>query len=98
MSHTENCLQIPPDAASDPKSVEMVRAWIIDGGLQCSLQMGIWEDVRAWGILLADIARYVADAQGKESGMDHAEVIAAIRTTFEVELDNPTSETEGDFV
>jgi hypothetical protein len=98
VSHTDNQLPIPPDAMSDPKSVEMVRARIVDGGLQASLEMGIWEDVHAWGILLADIAKYVADATEKAGGTDRSLTIQQIRASFDAELDASTCEPEGDFV
>jgi hypothetical protein len=98
VSHSDNQLPIPPDAMTDPKSIEMVRAWIVDGGLQASLQMGIWEDVRAWGILLADIVKYVADAKEKGGGMDRSQTIRQIRKSFIAELDASTCESEGDFV
>lgn len=98
MSVAENQLLIPPDAESDPKSVEMVRAWIVNGGLQCSLQMAVWDDVRAWGILLADVLRFVADARLKNAAIARLETIALIRQAFDAELDSPTCETEGDYV
>ena len=91
-------LLIPPDAEAAPDSVEMVRDWIVDGGLQCSLEMGIREDFRARGILLADILRYVADAREKQGGVDTSESIRRIRSAFDAELDSPTCETEGDDV
>ena len=97
MSVSENQLFIPPDAHADPKSVEMVRAWIVDGGLQISLQTAVWDDVRSWGILLADVCRFIADAHHKKNGLDRVQTIANIRKTFEVELDSPTCPTEGDF-
>jgi hypothetical protein len=98
VSHTDNQLPIPPDALTDPKSIEMVRAWIVDGGLQASLEMGVWDDVRAWGILLADIAKYVADAKEKDGGMDQSRTIEQIRKSFDDELNASTCESEGDFV
>ena len=98
MSQTTNQLPIPPDAISDTESVEIVRAWVVNGGLQCSLKIGIWEDIRCWGILLADIAKYVADAREKEGGFDTDETIALIREMFNNEIDNATCESEGDYV
>ena len=98
MSQAMNQLPIPPDAISDAESAEIVRAWIVNGGLQCSLKIGIWEDVRCWGILLADIAKYVADAREKEGGFDRHETIDLIKAMFNDEIDNPTCESEGDYV
>ena len=97
MSHNDNQLPIPPDAMTDPKYMEMVRAWIINGGLQASLQMGVWEDVRAWGILLADLVKYVADARPKDGGVDRSHTIEQIRRSLDSELNASTCESEGDF-
>ena len=98
MSQASNQLPIPPDAVSDTESSEIVRAWIVNGGLQCSLRIGIWKDIRSWGILLADIAKYVADARAKEGGFDRNETIGLIRKMFNIEIDNPTCESEGGYV
>jgi hypothetical protein len=99
MSHTANNLSIPPDAISDPHSVEMVRAWIANSALHCCLQVGVWSDKPgAWGILLADIARHVANAMEEEQGAEVSETIATIRKAFDAEMDSPTDEPTGGFV
>lgn len=99
MSHTDNRLSIPPAAISDPHSVEMVRAWIANSALHCSLEVGVWSDkVGAWGILLADIARHVANAMEEQEGAAVSETIAAIRQAFDAEMDSPTDEPTGGFV
>jgi len=93
-------LLIPPKALSDPKSREMLRGWVAHEGLHCSLNVGTWGDREsmAWGILLSDAARHVADALFKEKGTKQSETLREIRTAFNNELDGPTSETEGEFV
>jgi len=64
-------IPIPPGALTDPDSRELVRAWVANNSLHCSLNFGNWGDDEAigWGVLLSDIARHVADAQ-RNSG-DH---------------------------
>ena len=93
-------LNIPPGALEDPKSCEMLRAWIAKGGLHCSLRIGVWKDKEAiaWGIVLSDAARHVADALQKETGVNSQETIAAIRESFDREIEAPTADTEGSFV
>jgi len=93
-------LAIPPGALEDPHSREMLRAWIAKGGLHCSLQIGAWKDKEAiaWGIVLSDAARHVADALAKEKGISREETLAAIRESFDREMESPTSDTEGTFV
>ena len=59
---------IPPSALRDPNSVEMLRVWIAEGGLHCSLKIGMYRDTTkipeevAWGMILSDIARHIANA------------------------------------
>jgi hypothetical protein len=103
MSFHDAQLPIPGEAIVDPKSVEMLRAWIANHALHCSLNIGVWEsspDVderHAWGIVLADVAKHVADAFATE-GKPRDESIALIRRSFLDELDEPTSASAGDFV
>ena len=93
-------LSIPLGAQEDPQSGEMLRAWIAKGGLHCTLRIGTWkaDEAIAWGILLSDAARHVADALEKETGRNRQETLAAIRESFDREMDAPTSPTEGGFV
>ena len=82
-------LTVPGAAIADPKSVEMIRAWIANRGLHCSLRIGAWEqnpgvrEDHAWGILLADVVKHVADALAT-MGKDKKATIAAIRKHREV--------------
>lgn len=95
-------LSAPGEAIADPQSVEMIRAWVANRGLHCSLRIGMWEQTpgvredHAWGILLADVVKHVADALAA-LGKDRGAMIAAIRQSFLAELDTPTSSTAGDF-
>jgi hypothetical protein len=98
-----NELAIPPAAQRDPKSFELMRAWVAEKGLHCSLKIGVYDeqDIReetAWGTILADAARHIADALASSAGRDREEALREIRDNFEIELDNPTSEVRGDFV
>jgi len=67
----------------------------------CSLNPGAWPQEQApiaWGILLSDIARHVADALQQSYGLEKSEVLARMRSVFDTELDRPTAETKGKFV
>lgn len=98
MSNKE--LPIPPIAIRDPKSAEMVRAWIAEEGLHCSINFGIWGEKEAisWGILLSDLARHVSDAMHLENKTDKKKTLQEIRRVFNDELDDSTADTEGSFV
>jgi len=96
-------LVIPPAALRDPRSVEVLRAWVAESALWCSLKLGFYQgaapfyEARAWGITLADVVKHVADGLQIE-GLDRADVIREIRAAFLNELDKPTSETSGSYV
>jgi hypothetical protein len=94
-------LQIPPNVAADSNAAELIRAWASGGGLICSLNPTAWpkdQAAIAWGLLLSDIARHVADALQGSYGLDKAAMLARLRSVFDTELDRPTAETEGKFV
>src|SRR5262245_14300541 len=103
MSFHDGQLPIPGAAIADVKSFEMIRAWIANNGLHCSLNIGVWEsrpgveEPWAWGILIADVARHVADALTRQ-GKERSRTIAEIRDGFLAELNHPTSGTAGEFV
>ncbi|MCB9893256.1 MAG: DUF5076 domain-containing protein [Planctomycetes bacterium] len=97
-------LPIPEAAMRDAKSREMIRAWVAEESLWCSINIGSWEGVEdtdepaAWGILLADVARHVGNALRDMKGADPVDVVLAIREMFLAELGEPTSDHNGDFV
>ena len=98
MGHENNSLLIPEPAVRDPNSTEMIRAWVAQKALHCSLRIGTWKDPSAWGILLADVARHVANAHQESEGRDRAATLQSIRKLFNAELDKPTDEPKGGFV
>ena len=93
-------LTIPPAAYEDERSREMIRAWIAKEGLHITINFGTWGDDEAisWGILLSDVAKHVSDALQKEKGKPASETLAAIQESFNREIDDPTGDTEGEFV
>lgn len=92
-------LKEPPSARASKEAVELLRAWIIDKGLQCSLSLEHFGDQEAmvWGILLSDIARHVADGLFKAQRIPAEETLRIIRTHFDQEIDAPTAPTSGAF-
>jgi len=73
MGHRNGALAIPDAAVADAESAEMIRAWVAQKALHCALRIGVWDDPAAWGILLADVARHVANAHQESEGKDPAE-------------------------
>jgi hypothetical protein len=89
----------PPNAEMDDESSEVLRAWIIDGGLEISIHSSHWEhQPDQWGRLLADAAEHMADAIAKEHGKDRSEVYNAIREALLHYLDHPSPDREGEFL
>lgn len=95
---------IPEAALRDENSVEMLRVWIAEEKLHCSLKIGMYRDTmdiaeeKAWGTILADVARHVANALKAGYSSDVRESIEKLKETFIEELESPTSETAGNFV
>lgn len=82
-----NALQIPP-SAQGKDGLEVLRAAVIEGGLHVTLRRA-FEDPRAWGMLLADVAQQVAQAYAQEDGRTIDDVVVQIREGFSGELDAP---------
>ena len=96
-------LIIPPAAQRDPNSVQMLSAWIAEKGLHCSLNVGMWTaagtpEARAWGILLADTARHVANAMASSLGVAQPDALAAVLEAMHSELAQPSSRVRGSFL
>jgi hypothetical protein len=94
---------IPDAAVRDPNSVEMLRVWIADHQLLCSMKIGMYKEsfdvpeTEAWGTILADVTRHIANALSERYSMDIHSVIAEIENKYFAELANPTSSAEGHF-
>ena len=82
-----NQLVIPPAAARDPKAFELVRAWVAQGELHVSMQMGGWDDPTAWGVVLADLVRHVARFYAEQKQLRPEQTIARVRDAMDAELD-----------
>lgn len=97
-------LPVPPAALRDTHAIEMARAWIAEGGLHCSVMMGIWterdrkEPGEAWGILLADLARHYANALEEDQGVLAEHTRIGIMHSFNSEIRRPTAAHAGEFV
>ncbi len=79
-------LEIPQAVTADAHAFEILRVWIASNQQQVSLRSGVWEDPAAWGIMLADLARHVAESYRQEDGRDVASTLARIKAGIDVEL------------
>lgn len=88
-------LQRPEAASGDPNSLEVLRVWIVRGDQHVALRTGVWEDPAAWGLLLVDLAKHVANAYEQGGGPDRAEVLKRIKAGLDAEWASPTDEASG---
>ncbi len=70
-------------------AVEVLRAFVVDGGLSIAFTRA-FEEPDMWGLLLVDIARHAARAYAKESAFTEDEALARIIDMFEAEIERPT--------
>lgn len=94
---------IPLAATRDEKSVEMLRVWIAEHKLHCSLKVGMYREMNipeelAWGTILADAARHIAKALSEQNEKSEDSLLELIRGHFNAELDAPTSPAAGGFI
>ena len=80
---------LPPDVAGRDDAVEVLRAFVLDGGLSIAFTRA-FEEPDLWGLLLVDIARHAARAYARESGYTEDEALTRIIDMFEAEIARPT--------
>jgi hypothetical protein len=94
---------IPPQALADPNAVEMARIWIANRELVCTLKVGMYRESskipeeKAWGVILADLARHVSNALEEGYGGNAQASLDAIIESLNQEIGNPTSKARGKF-
>jgi Domain of unknown function (DUF5076) len=73
-------LPVPPEARSDEEARELIRAWAAHRGLHLSLRENSWGDNErvAWGALLMDVIRQIANAMHEQKGWDKIESMREI--------------------
>lgn len=90
-------LAVPPAAARDKASFEVLRVWIAEQGQHVSIRPNAWDDPFAWGIVLADLARHIALAhQLERPDTDIDTFVTRLLEGFHAEIENPTDEPEGE--
>ena len=80
---------MPPDVIGRDDATEVLRAFVLDGGLSIAFQRA-FEEPDMWGLLLVDIARHAARAYSRESSYSEDEALARIVDMFEAEIARPT--------
>jgi hypothetical protein len=80
---------LPPDVIGREDATEVLRAFVLDGGLSIAFTRA-FEEPDMWGLLLVDIARHAARAYARESDYSQEEALGRILDMFEAELARPT--------
>jgi Domain of unknown function (DUF5076) len=80
---------LPPDVIGRDDATEILRAFILDGGLSIAFTRA-FEEPDMWGLLLVDIARHAARAYARESACSEREALTRIIEMFEAEIARPT--------
>jgi hypothetical protein len=101
---TLNQMPIPDAALRDEDAVEMLRVWVAERKLHCSIKVGMYREAmniaeeKAWGSILVDAARHIANALESGYSVDREKFLRIIQRVFNEELSDPTSDAKGDFV
>jgi hypothetical protein len=80
---------LPPDVIGRDDAVEVLRAFVLDGGLSIAFTRA-FEEPDMWGLLLVDIARHASRAYARESACTEEEALTRIIDMFEAEIARPT--------
>jgi hypothetical protein len=80
---------LPPDVIGRADATEVLRAFVVDGGLSIAFTRA-FEEPDMWGLLLVDIARHAARAYARESDYSEEEALERILDMFDAEIERPT--------
>ncbi len=80
---------MPPDVIGRDDATEVLRAFVLDGGLSIAFTRA-FEEPDMWGLLLVDVARHAARAYARESEYTEEEALTRIIEMFEAEIARPT--------
>ena len=89
----------PPAVSRDKAAFELLRVWVAEQGQHVSLRSGAWEDPFAWGIVLADLARHIVNAEAiHKKSLDKDAFFERMLEGFHAEIESPTDEAEGEIM
>lgn len=88
-----NELPPPPKVVGNLEANEVLRCWIVDGGLQLSVAPLVFsKNAETWGLLLSDVARHIAQSFEQEGVHSYDETRQRIRAQFDIEWAMPTGD------
>jgi hypothetical protein len=80
---------LPPDVMGRDDATEVLRAFVVDGGLSIAFTRA-FEEPEMWGLLLVDVARHASRAYAREGAYTEGEALTRIIEMFEAEIARPT--------
>jgi Domain of unknown function (DUF5076) len=84
-------LRPPPSVHTASKATEVARIWIVDGHQHVAISGNLWKDPAAWGLMLVDLAKHVANAYA-QNGADREATLNRILAGFRAEMESSTDE------
>ena len=88
-------LVIPHPAATDPHATEITRIWLSGDQQYVAVRAHTWPDPAAWGLMLVDLAKHVANAYAEEKGVASASILSRIKEGLDAEWSSPTDTPTG---
>lgn len=86
-------LSRPSGVEDASRAMEIARIWIVDKRQQVVLSGNLWDHPAAWGLMLVDLAKHVANAYANQ-GHDRERVLARVREALDAEWLVATSDVE----
>jgi hypothetical protein len=80
---------LPPDVIGRDDATEVLRAFVVDGGLSIAFARA-FEEPDMWGLLLVDVARHASRVYARESAYTEEEALKRIIDMFDAEIERPT--------
>src|SRR6202012_2125776 len=79
---------LAPDVIGREDATEVLRAFVIDGGLSIAFQRA-FEEPDMWGLLLVDIARHAARAYARERDYSQEDRLPRLVQMFQAQIARP---------
>lgn len=96
----------PTGIEGDEHATEMIRIWLAHSDINISLLLGMWEDAEsrdvderaAWGELLSDTIKHIANGLNQSHGWDTSETVTAIRDSLLENLERSRATLTGSYI
>lgn len=97
-------LKIPEGIEGDPNATEMLRVWIGNRDIHVSMLLGMWEEAsnhdiderEAWGELLGDLIRHIANGLTQSHDYNAAASEQRIANALLIHLGHGANTIQGD--